>query len=430
MKYIRNNSDRLGMALKRVEELKQEITRLRKDQAISNIQKHCIQPRTRSCSEKSAQSPRAHNVTACHYAQATAASRGKSKTQPPSPKISKRKMPRVVVEHPFWKDLKDFYSYKDGIPLLIHSSRAEDGYMRQTKASAAREAEIRQENADRELARAMKRNGELKSPSNWPENSDDDADIRWRQYPSKPPTTPPSDMEQEDEQDTSLEERSRLHENLYFRGYRVFIDSKTGFRCLQRALEIAQEAIYTVGESGVENWRRFRGGPHEVALGRDELMTWLGEFPHESIGINGESSYTVYNSLLGVVPLRNAVCHPCGSLFSEAERIDRLVRLSQALAVVLGDEERAFEVRKLRDDLRDAENQSAQDLLDLYYMSALPYSLDIECATHHIKIFTNLSRRYSWGPGPDNENEMRILDVARVWALTKEINLDETTVGY
>ncbi|KAI0097288.1 hypothetical protein GGR51DRAFT_566614 [Nemania sp. FL0031] len=423
MKYIRYQSDRLGMAPEREEDLRKEIASLQKELALLKPNKRRTQPRTSSCSEKTAQSPQTP-IAEHRYAQSTAASRGKLKSQPQSPTASKEKESLLVMEKFFGTEL---YRYKDGVPIQMPFLSFRPKYMGITEASRARtmatEKEYRNRLDELSIKRSMRRPRRFEGSWDLPGHTDHYKELHQMdefKFHSECPTPPLSDTEDDSKLDDSLEKRSRLRDDLYFGQQHINIDSKTGFDLLRRAAEIAQEVIHAVGESGHEAWPRFRGGPHEVKLGRNELMAWLGECPQARFALNGKSASTVFNAVLDVVPLRNAVCHPCGNTFEAAESVDRLIRLSQALAVTLGDEKRAFEVRQLRDDLRDEANRSVQDVLDLYYMSTQPYSPGIECKYHHVKLFKYLLLVHHHRPDPEGEGERRALDVARAWENMKE----------
>ncbi|KAI1127875.1 hypothetical protein F5Y10DRAFT_292556 [Nemania abortiva] len=400
MKYISQQSDRLSQAFERIAELENEVTRLRKELAVLRNSKPQNLLQTPPRPEKSTKSP----ICTHRYAQSTTASRCKDKSQTQDSEDGGDKSPQNKL--PFIARDGESWTYKNGVLVQMDYS-IRPSYMRSTYAVEKRELAVWREKWDKE--RELRK----KSRSMWgPPFSPNDSRGYSEEYESDlPPTPPSSDDDMEDDPKDNLEERSRLRDTLRFESQDVTIDSKSGFRYLRRAAEIAQEAIHAVGESGAPGWKRFREGPHVVKLGRNELMSWLGEYPDQRLASNGYAAYTVYHGLLDVVYLRNAISHPCGETFSDPERVDALMKRSQHLAIVLGDEKRAFEVRQLRDDLREEAHRSVQDVLDLYYMSSLPYSTGIECAYHHEKLFQgalNLYSRYSY-------DYWMVLAVAQAW---------------
>ncbi|KAJ8132303.1 hypothetical protein O1611_g1327 [Lasiodiplodia mahajangana] len=413
MKYISRVSDRLGEAYKRIEELELENARLRKALALSQIDYPNKKSRPSSCSTKS---PETLTSASKHrYAQPTEASRNREKSPQQTPKGIRLQPPIVfVADSPH----EDGYRYKDGVPREVYTRGHGRDYMNGTRASERRgmEAFLERWAKRREREEAARKRQRLRSPPTSPDYPYSAADDEYNEpFPQDfPPTPLESNSGIEDKQDKDLEIRSRLRDNLRFNG-EVTINNESGFGYLRRAFLLAQEAVHAVGETGAPGWRRFRGGPHVVRLGRDELMSWLGYCGSQHLARNGYSSSTVYSRLLDVVPLRNAVSHPSEDTFEDPEQVDHLVSLSQALAVVLGDEDRAFQLRKIRDDLRDEANRSLQDVLDLWEMSFQPYHPGIECQYHHIKLFEAALRHYSCHGKPIMEEDRRILDIARRW---------------
>ncbi|KAI0097289.1 hypothetical protein GGR51DRAFT_566615 [Nemania sp. FL0031] len=412
MKHISKHTDRLSKALNKAEELEQEVARLRKKLALLEIGKqHKLRPST--CSEKSTNNTTIEN----RYAQPTEASRKKDKSRI-TLRTSGDKLPLITRAN---SGSTEVYRYKDGVPIKLGTPIETPHYMKDTQTVFSRRWITDGERlAKQQLAKQQQRKQAQISQS--PQISSDEL-WSWKQWEDyeplpkeMPPTPPESDAGNENERVEDLETRSRLGDNLWFGGRRVTIDSKNGFKYLRRAFKIAQEAVHAVGESGAPGWRRFRGGPQTVKLGRDELMCWIGQCSPLEHSRNASSRGTIYNKLLGVVPLRNAVSHPSEETFENSQEVDEYIRLSQALAVALGDDKRAFEVRKLRDDLRDEANRSAQDLLDLYHISCLPYCPGIRCQYHHIRLFESFLGYYDYFPDPDKEEERRVLELARAWA--------------
>lgn len=105
--------------------------------------------------------------------------------------------------------------------------------------------------------------------------------------------------------DRTLEVTSRLDDDLAVDLKFVRTDSKRNLHYLRCAYKLAQQAIHKEWcKDGFGGGRTqdFRDGPHVIALGRNELISWLGEFPNKRLARNGHSYPEVHDAIFGVTP--------------------------------------------------------------------------------------------------------------------------------
>lgn len=428
MKYISQQSDRLSQAFRRIDELEKENATLRKEIFILRSKTPHSQKPSACNSEKASNG----TTISKNYTRSTAASRRKEtpKLQTSGDNQYENRRSPVTIGI-----LEQEYIYKDGVPIpMDYRYRWQrPRYMSQeTEASSSRDLWLCWERREREkkMAEIRKRRVTQKLPtppiSEYEFESFPPPPISEEEEAESPPTPPISEEEVEsppeepiltpssegietkDAPEPDLTKRSRLDESLGLPNNYVEIDSKSGLTYLRKAAEIAQEAIYEIGSSGTPGWYRFDDGPHLVRLGRLELTDWLGDTPRSKLARNGHDAHTIYYAILDVVYLRNEISHPFGGALRDPRHVDWSLRSVQRLAVVLGDEKRAFEVRKLRDMLRDEAHRSMQDLQDLYHLTLQPYSPKMQYKFHHVVLFKNVLRSSS------NYDE-QIIAVANIW---------------
>jgi hypothetical protein len=217
--------------------------------------------------------------------------------------------------------------------------------------------------------------------------------------------------------ETSLAERSRLDDEDWLQGPvgLVYIPSKVRHRLLVRAHRLAQATFYDAARRHWPNilrWR-FRYGPHEVLFGRDELIRSNGEYPyHQHFRQVGEEwSSQIGKALFDLVQLRNTLSH-FGTMH-HLYQIDDLMKRTQKLAVVLGDEKRAFKARQLREELQHAAEKSLSEVAARAPLAELP-GLPLEkWKQHHRDLFRRLSRpeEYPFSKEQVSPTVLRLADV-------------------
>lgn len=178
---------------------------------------------------------------------------------------------------------------------------------------------------------------------------------------------------------TTLSIQSRLEDRQWLDGPsgHVYISSTTGYRLLCRAFRLAQETFH---DAARDHWpsvwesRRLYEGPQEVLFGFSELESCLGRnnYPINGLGIGTSSSEDVYKAALGMVDVRNNVCHFGGRGWSALNTYDDLMKRCQKLAVTVQDEKRSFKIRKIRDLLREEAERTFAEIEELGNFAALP----------------------------------------------------------
>ncbi|KAI4859105.1 hypothetical protein F4820DRAFT_454220 [Hypoxylon rubiginosum] len=146
---------------------------------------------------------------------------------------------------------------------------------------------------------------------------------------------------------TSQELHSVLEDSIsvdrLFPGRIVRIRGDTGFKILQTAHRIAQEALYDAARKfWPRMWEQVKEGPHVVRLGRLELAQYVGEHgTRVDLSLCGCTTHAVHNALLELVHLRNRICHPEGDSFQPVGIVDVHLEHVQRLLIALGDDDRA-----------------------------------------------------------------------------------------
>ncbi|KAF2966182.1 hypothetical protein GQX73_g7389 [Xylaria multiplex] len=409
MKYISQYSDRLAEAFKRIEELENENKILRKE-----ITKY-RRTHPRSSTTHSMESPGLSGSP--HYTLPTLSSRNKDKSELQDACNNQResKLPTLFISGiP--------YRYKDCVPRQVFKEekrsslppppRCYPGYMESTTAS--------RHHASDGWAWPPKTPWRKEIPG----SSSCEKIHPIPDPPSTSPPTPlPTDTGVEVEIKDDLEERSRLDDNLRFK-IEVWTDTKTNLKYLRKASKIVQKSIFDArknGGLGIRSPEIFEDGPHTILLGRDELMSWLGDVaPETLLAYNGYSSQQVYCSLLGTVYLRNTISHPSAWELQDSREVDDLLRRAQRVAIILGNEEGTLEIRAMRDALRDAASKFLQCIKDLYYMTLLPDCDMPEFGNHHKRLFKWALRRSKNWYEEERESYKEVLAVASAWNLRRQ----------
>ncbi|RWA07657.1 hypothetical protein EKO27_g7438 [Xylaria grammica] len=404
MKSINERSERLTKAIKRIEELKKENKRLRVE--VTTLRT----PKPKTPASGSVKSPSPKGIPG--YAQSTASSRNKEKSEPQEEEKNARKIPIIRVD-------EIPYSYKDGVPMKQFYPR----YMKSTVSSIEHQRHLFPVYFRKPKPQAIKNDGW----GSWSSPPHSPPPPKEAELPPTPPRSPTPISDLEDD----LATKSRLYDNLDL-GVRMQTDTRTNLGYLRKAAEIVQKSIFDAGNSGGLGQthkgglsvRLYADGPHLIRLGRDELISWIGRYPHPGLAYNGRSEYTIHATLLDVVPLRNAISHPSAWELLDSEYVDGLMRRAQDVTVVLGDEKGAMEIRTIRDSLRDDANRAWQTVKDIYWLSLLPQpGLDNLDFPYHLRDqLSTMARKPERYEGLNEEYELlykELVAVAAAWGNTR-----------
>ncbi|GAP90920.1 hypothetical protein SAMD00023353_5100400 [Rosellinia necatrix] len=402
MKLVSNISDRLSEARREIENLKEENARLRKEnaqlRAAAGIKTKS--PTTTSTGGSS--------LAIARYAQPTESSRRKTAPSPQQPKKNTTRIPGIVSISG-----SDFV-YKDGVPTLVDKNKFpifRPSFAKRTVAADQREFAVLAERVERRKRVDLRRLCPAGRPLPTPP---------YEEYPPFEwviPRSPESEMQLEpffdpdlefgsesDSEDgeaaeETLETRTRLEGVIDFGPDFVYVDTKKTFDWLREAATIVQRVIFDAVQRD-EEWRPmmwcFRGGPHLVRLGRNEMLGWLSRVhssklarPANADGSNGRgySTRDIESSLLKLVDLRNVISHPTACELLDCREVDWLLYYAQRVAVYLDDAPRAAELRAIRDALLELAEQSLQDIRDLSYLAVQPDCEHVQFSYHQEKQF-------------------------------------------
>ncbi|KAI1760637.1 hypothetical protein GGR53DRAFT_525901 [Hypoxylon sp. FL1150] len=221
-----------------------------------------------------------------------------------------------------------------------------------------------------------------------------------------------------------------------FPGGTAHIASKAGFEILRAAHETAQETLWEASRKfWPEVWSKIKLGPHSVKLGKLEIDAYIGECADKvDLSLCGTPSSTVHYCLLGLIDLRNGLCHPNGNAYQIVNHVDSFLRRVELFTLALRDEERTARARSLRDKLRRLAEEAFDEINCFSLFAALPFvnEADTHWESHHVEIFTLLLHYHTRGwwhqaggefEGPCPDQYRGILDVAIAWATTNKPEL-------
>lgn len=168
----------------------------------------------------------------------------------------------------------------------------------------------------------------------------------------------------------------------------VRIDDERFFRLLTRGRELAQKCLWAFMDKNQPQIcrREFPGGWQQVRLEVSALMPAVDFW---ALRFRGNNSQLARDALFAVVPLRHLICHwnqfDLGWSRSAPRSADMHLKNVQKLAIHLYDEERAVEARGLRDEARQAVEDSVAEI------EALEPLFDVcEWEYHHEQMFEQI----------------------------------------
>ena len=135
----------------------------------------------------------------------------------------------------------------------------------------------------------------------------------------------------------------------------------------------------------------------------------------ESINVHmyverADPSRRVWWALSSLTHVRNSYCHFRGG--GDARDLDGDLASVQKLPVAVGDEDRAMRARGLRDQLKEAAEQSLTELKTLGLLSSLPYHGGLDWAPHH-EYFCRVNVNYFNRSYPE---DLAILQAIETWS--------------
>lgn len=200
-----------------------------------------------------------------------------------------------------------------------------------------------------------------------------------------------SDVEYKDLIDLhTLPLKTRLEDDDWLNSHleNVRIDDERLFRLLTRGRELAQKCLWAFMDNNQPHIcrREFPGGWQQVRLEVSALMPAVDFW---ALGFRGNNSQMARDALFAVVPLRHLICHwnqfDLGWSRSAPRSADMHLKNVQKLAIHLYDEERAVEARGLRDEARQAVEDSVAEI------EALEPLFDVcEWKFHHEQMFEQI----------------------------------------
>lgn len=184
-----------------------------------------------------------------------------------------------------------------------------------------------------------------------------------------------------------IAKRTRLDDDGWTRGsaHRVYIDHDTLFDILSGAEALAKRCLWEwLHTHRTYECRLWVGYLSDVDFGRERLMTMLRRLPTDCFTHRHTQSSQVCCELIRLINLRNYLHHFNGHR-QLVHRMDDSLKIVQALAVLLYDEESASQARALRDRLRDAAQLTVAEIETFMMLKSLPESGDL-WKPHHMDL--------------------------------------------
>ncbi|KAK0720131.1 hypothetical protein B0H67DRAFT_552366 [Lasiosphaeris hirsuta] len=261
-------------------------------------------------------------------------------------------------------------------------------FMKETETSSTRELATRHQFEKRILDNKAKEQASdrARNSPTWdavPETPGPEPEPRF-ELESEPKSEPQPEPKTEpiSNSSQSLEERSRLNDSPAKRLRSLEIDGQKAQELTLQSLRLAQESFYYVAKRFWPNLCSiyFPDGPAMVKCSYQEMKMTLYWFPIyrpaemekllSGTGISpGEFTHVVSPSLLGLSKTRNAAYHP---ETRDVGAWDYPLNAAHKVAVFLLDEKRAFQIRALRDQLRQEVENTVAEMEEREGLALLP----------------------------------------------------------
>ncbi|KAI0109316.1 hypothetical protein F4776DRAFT_643331 [Hypoxylon sp. NC0597] len=412
-KLINSASYELGLAklkiedlIKRQHELEAEVLQLK-----THIRKHNLPlPKT---SQPTIKSPRLDK----NFLKPTAASLNRS-IQAPQQQSSEdtETGPRVIIET--WPNNSE---YIDG--MLVKIPDPEDRWARYRQPTTSSEKKQREKFFKVEIKEEDYMQSDCDTSLNESSNRWSDNDDRaW--IVEEGESTEVEDESPAEAMKRSLSERSRLRDRVKSHLDDVPIRSHILIDHLQRALRLAQDTFYYGAKKYYPRAVSDIQGPREVRWGRSEMQFCffyrIGGNGLEIAGIHYRT-HALEAEFDNITRLRNTICHFCPSDSTHYLRTyDGFIRAVQELAIIFGDEYRAFRARALRDKLSKEAENSLMEIESLGLLAMLPQARPWEL--HHVRAFQRIiSSRRDYEDDDEEGCPLPLLRAAREWDIRRPV---------
>ncbi|KAK2596479.1 hypothetical protein N8I77_013367 [Diaporthe amygdali] len=169
----------------------------------------------------------------------------------------------------------------------------------------------------------------------------------------------------------------------------VRVDDLLLFRLLTRGRELAQKCLWAHMDKNRPDIRsrKFPGGWQQVKF---EVCALRETLQFGSLHIRENCARLAYDAVFNVVPLRHLTCHwnpaDLGWPRPAPQMVDYHLKNVQKLAIHLYDEASAMEARKLRDEARQAVEDTVNELVALE-----PLSDEYDWKYHHEQMFLQIT---------------------------------------
>ncbi|KAI0842361.1 hypothetical protein F5Y06DRAFT_305923 [Hypoxylon sp. FL0890] len=217
----------------------------------------------------------------------------------------------------------------------------------------------------------------------------------------------------------SLIQRSRLKEETPKHLEHMPLRSEILIVHLKRALRLAQDIFFYGAKKYHPRAVRELQGPQEIQWRRDEMRFHF--FYNIGAGLDIAGNWYRKNDLEyafdDITRLRNTVCHfGIHDTYCPLSTYDNYMKRVQNLAIIFGDERRAFRARTYRDNLIKEGENSLSEITRWGLFAALPYARPWEI--HHVRSFESIINS-RWYESDCDEVPHAFLMAVRDWDLRR-----------
>lgn len=229
--------------------------------------------------------------------------------------------------------------------------------------------------------------------------------------PDDEPILNPTDRQVAERVYNGISIRTRLDDNDWaYEGLsgEVWIPAQLNYELMGDGLKLAREGFWEFCRERIPDlWKSsYHMGPSSVRFGFSELDSFN---VHDGVK-TADPSCRVWWALRSLTQVRNSYCHFRGG--DDSQSLELALKIVQKLLVAVGDEERAMRARGLRDQLKEAAEQSLAELRMLGLMSSLPHHGGLDWAPHHERFFWYKVENFK----RNNPKELAIIQAIETWS--------------